>query len=429
MSNKILLGLGVLVVALLLTVFVMKDKFSSRNATSVAVEKVEKRSITETVSTNGKIYPVKEVKLSVEVPGEVTKINVAEGDSVNKGDLLLEINPSTFISSVSRSNAAYKQAQANQASASARLSQANSQFDVISKDYNRKVDLLEKGVISSFEFEQTEASYLSSTGEKEAAAQNVQAAKYQVESALATLGEANENLSRTKLFAPINGIVSKLNVELGEKVVGTGQMAGTELITVADLGQMELQVDVGENDVLRISIGDTAEIEVDAYLDETFTGIVTHIAYSSNYGIDQQITKFQVKIKILPESYAALVQPEKGHAYPFRPGMSAVADILTESINDVITVPIQSVTLRKDEAAESKGKEEKLQVVFVVEDGKAVMKEVKTGVQDDQYIEVTGGLDEGEEVVTGPFRAISKDLSNDDEVVVVSEEELFSSEK
>lgn len=426
MNNKILFILFFVVVVLAGVAIGFKDKFQLRNAEKVAAEYADFRSITEVVSANGKIYPEKEVKLSVEVPGEVTRINVKEGDSVQKGALLLEINPSTFVTSVSRAKAAHNQALANLSGAKARNAQANAQFNIVQKDYNRKIELFNQGVLSAFEFEQIESAFMSSTGEKEAAFQNVEASKFQVQSALASLKEANENLSRTKLFAPISGIVSKLNVELGEKVVGTGQMAGTELITIADLNQMELLVDVGENDVLRISKGDTAEIEVDAYLDDTFMGVVSHIAYSSNALLEQQITKFEVRIKLLPSSYSQLVQPDKGHAFPFRPGMSATADIITNRKDNILSVPIQSVTLRaKDEEGESLI-EEKDQVVFVVEDGMVTTKEVKTSIQDDKYIEITEGIDDSTMVVTGPFKAISKGLENKDKVIVVEESELFS---
>lgn len=424
MSKKLIYILSGIAIALILVVFIGKNKFGDRNILKVAVSNIEKRDLTETVSCNGKLNPIQEVKLSIEVSGEVTKIYVKEGDSVKQGDLLLEINPSNFISSVTRARAAYSQAQSSLASSKARKSQADSQFVIIQKDYERKRELKQQGVISSFEFEQIEAQFYNSLGEKDAVFQSVESAKFQVESALATLQEANENLVRTKLYAPMGGIVSKLKVTQGEKVVGTAQMAGTELITIANLDQMELLVDVGENDVLRISLGDTALVEVDAYIGQKFKGVVSHIAYSSNATLDQQITKFQVRIKLLSDSYKNLVNEEKGHAYPFRPGMSASADIITKRKNDVLVVPIQSVTLRDDENVAT-GLETKRQVIFVIDNDIAVEQIVKTGIQDNKFIEILEGASEGQKVVSAPFRAISKELAKDKKVQIVEEDALF----
>ena len=424
MTKKTLYILAGILVLLLVVAFSLKNKFSDRNIIKVAVQTVGTKNIIETVTGNGKIYPIQEVNLSVEVPGEVIKINVSEGDSVKKGDLLLEVNPANFISTVSRSDAGYKQALANLASSKARLSQAEAQYNVVIIDYERRKKLLEQEVISSTEFEAVKSNFYAAIGEKEAAEQNVEASKFQVESALATLQESQENLARTKLYAPNDGIVSKLSVSVGEKVVGTAQMAGTQLLTIANLDQMQLNVDVGENDVLRISVGDTAEIEVDAYLGEKFKGIVNHIAYSSNATADQQVTKFQVQILLIKDSYKHLIKPEKGHAYPFRPGMSATADIITQRKENTIAVPIQSVTLRekKDEATQI---EEKRQVVFLVKADKAHEVEVKTGIQDDKHIEIIEGLSGEEEVIVAPFRAISRELKDEQSVAVVEEENLF----
>lgn len=422
MSSKLLKILAVVFVVLLLILFVAKKNgwINKQSETNVAVEKVSYRSIVEKVGANGKIYPVKEVKLSVEISGEVTAINVSEGDSVRKGDLLLVLNPNTYSSSVSRANAAYKQALSSKSTAQARNSSAKAQFIIIEKDYNRKKSLKNNGIISEAEFDAVESQYYTALAEKEAASLSVQAAAFSIESAQASLNESREILSRTKLYAPMNGIVSKLNVELGEKVVGTAQMIGTELITIADLDNMELQVDVGENDVLRISVGDTAEIEVDAYLDDKFEGVVSDIAYSSNQSFDQQITKFQVKIKILPSSYQHLVKPSEGHAYPFRPGLSATADILTNRKDNILTVPIQSVTKREDENGKNKR-----QVIYIVKEGKTQEIRVETGLQDDEYIELKTNVAENEAVISAPFKAISKELKDSMLVNVILEEDLF----
>tara|TARA_B110000037_G_C17121672_1_gene506128 strand:+ start:2566 stop:3843 length:1278 start_codon:yes stop_codon:yes gene_type:complete len=422
MSNKLLKILAtVLVLLIVLTIVAKKMGFiENRDKTKVTVEKIERRDILEKVGTNGKIYPVREVKLSVEVPGEVTKILVAEGDSVKKGDLLLVLNPSTYSTAVSRARAVYNSALSGLSTANARNFTSQAQYIIVEKDFTRKEKLHLSGVISDSEFDIVESQYYTSLGEKKAASQNVQAAKYSIASANASLEEANQVLTKTKLFAPLDGIVSKLNVELGERVVGTAQMIGTELITIADLNHMELQVDVGENDVLRISVGDTAEIEVDAYLDDKFVGIVSHIAYSSNQGFDQQVTKFQVKIDLLASSYQHLVKPAEGHAYPFRPGLSATADILTNKKINIITVPIQSVTKREDDNGQNKR-----EVIYIVENERTKEIKVKTGFQDDEYIEITSELQENLPVISAPFKAISKELKDSMIVQIVLKEDLF----
>ncbi len=425
MKNKNLKILAGITALLIIAVIVAKKTgfIENRDKIKVAVEKIARRSIIEKVGTNGKIYPVKKVKLSVEVPGEVTQILIQEGDSVKKGDLLLVLNPSTFSTTVSRANAAYNSALSGLSTAKARYSTAQAQFIIVQKDFDRKQKLHQNNIISDAEFDMVESQYYASLGENEAASQNVEAAKYNIQSAKASLKESKEMLTKTKLYAPMNGIVSKLNVELGEKVVGTAQMLGTELITIADLDHMELQVDVGENDVLRISIGDTAEVEVDAYLDDKFLGIVSHIAYSSNQGFDNQVTKFQVKIKLLASSYKHLVKPKQGHSYPFRPGLSATADILTNKKSNIITVPIQSVTKREDD----NGKNER-QVLYVVKNNRTKEIIVKTGIQDDEYIEITSKIDLDNEVVFAPFKAISKELKDSLLVEIVAEKNLFGEE-
>ena len=421
MTKKIFIILGLVFLVLLTIVIIKRDSFSNRNASKVVIEAANERSIIQSVTANGKIYPFKEVKLSLELPGEVTNIYVQEGDSVKTGTLLLEIKADNYVSSVSQSNAAYKQAQANLATAKARLSQAEAQLLIVSKDYNRKKDLFTKKVISALEMEGAETQYLASINEKEAAIQNVKANNFQVQSAMAGLDQTQDNLSRTKLYAPMSGIVSKLNVEQGEKVVGTATMAGTELITISEFSELELKVEVGENEVLQINKGDTALIEVDAYLGEEIKGIVSQVAYSSNALIDQQVSKFEVKMKLLQSSYQHLITED--NKLPFRPGMSATAEIITNIKKDILSVPIQSVTLR--DLNEEDNNDEKVQVVFLENEGVISMKEVKTGIQDDTYIEILSGITKGEKVVTAPFKAISKELKVDEKVTVVSEDELY----
>lgn len=421
MTKKLIFILGAIFLLLLAVVIVKKDSFSNRNATNVVVESTSKRSIVQSVTANGKIYPFKEVKLSLELPGEVTNIYVQEGDSVKVGTLLLEIKADNYVSSVSQSNAAYKQAQANLSTAKARLSQAEAQLLIVEKDYNRKKDLFSKKIISALEMEGVETQYLSAKNEKEAAIQNVKANGFQVQSALSGLDQTQDNLSRTKLYAPMSGIVSKLNVEQGEKVVGTATMAGTELVTISEFSELELKVEVGENEVLQIKKGDTALIEVDAYLGDEIKGVVSQVAYSSNAILEQQVSKFEVKIKLLPSSYQHLITEDI--KLPFRPGMSATAEIITNIKREILSVPIQSVTLR--DLNEDDNDDEKTQIVFTESNGVIAIKEVKTGIQDDTYIEILSGIEEGEKVVSAPFKAISKELKADDQVNIVSEEELY----
>lgn len=421
MSKKLLIIISVVFILLVSVAIAFKKKFSDRNASIVVVEQAQFRSLTESVSANGKIYPFKEVKLSLELPGEVSNIYIQEGDSVVNGDLLLEIEADNYIASVSQSNAAYNQALANLSTSKARLSQAEAQFKIIETDYNRKKQLFENEIISAVEYEASQSQYFTALGEKEAAFQAVEAGKYQVQSAQAGLQQTQENLSRTRLYAPMDGIISKLNVEKGEKVVGTAQMAGTELVTVADFKEMELKIEVGENEVLQISKGDTALIEVDAYLGEEILGLVNQVAYSSNALIDQQVTKFEVKITLIKSSYEKLITEER--LLPFRPGMSATAEVITQRKDHILCVPIQCVTLR--DLNEEDDFEEKTAVVFVHKDGQVFLKEVTTGIQDDTYIEILDGIEEGEEVVSAPFKAISKELENEKLVNVVSEDELY----
>jgi HlyD family secretion protein len=421
MSKKLLIIISVVFILLVSVAIAFKKKFSDRNASIVVVEQAQFRSLTESVSANGKIYPFKEVKLSLELPGEVSNIYIQEGDSVVNGDLLLEIEADNYIASVSQSNAAYNQALANLSTSKARLSQAEAQFKIIETDYNRKKQLFENEIISAVEYEASQSQYFTALGEKEAAFQAVEAGKYQVQSAQAGLQQTQENLSRTRLYAPMDGIISKLNVEKGEKVVGTAQMAGTELVTVADFKEMELKIEVGENEVLQISKGDTALIEVDAYLGEEILGLVNQVAYSSNALIDQQVTKFEVKITLIKSSYEKLITEER--LLPFRPGMSATAEVITQRKDHILCVPIQCVTLR--DLNEEDDFEEKTPVVFVHKDGQVFLKEVTTGIQDDTYIEILDGIEEGEEVVSAPFKAISKELENEKLVKVVSEDELY----
>lgn len=454
MNNRIIY-IAVAVVAVLIGVVVIGKKqgwLGKGDTQNVAVEKAAKRSLIETVTASGKINPQTEVKLSSEVSGEVIQLNVQEGDSVKKGQLLCVINPSIYEAIVTQATASVNQFKANLASANASYIQAKAALENAKRNFERNEQLHNSKVISDMEFEASKLQYEQAQSNLATVNEQVNAGAFTVKSAEAQLKQAQDNLLKTKIYAPISGTVSLVNVKLGERVVGTAQMAGTEIIRIADLDNMQAEVDVNENDVLRISLGDTAEIEVDAYIKKKFKGIVSQISYSATNTINQvvstsQATNFTVEIKLVKESYADLIIPEKGKKYPFRPGMSATVDIKTESRDDVLTVPIQSVTTReqkdiadKDEdfAKTEKGKKtaktgadksELKEIVFVVENGKAVAKEVKTGIQDANYIEITEGVKEGESIVSAPFKLISKTLENGDLVKVVDEKELFKDEE
>jgi HlyD family secretion protein len=414
-NNKILKFLLPIVIVLILIAVVGKKAgwFGKALTVKVAVENAQKRTIIESITANGKIQPEKEVKISPDVSGEIVELTVKEGDSVEKGQLLLRIKPDIYISQKDRSLAAIS-------SARARLAQSEAQFTQAELAYKRSKQLYDEQTVSKSDFEQAEATYTVAKSE-------VDAAKYSVVSAEASVKEANENLIKTSIYAPMSGTVSMLLVELGERVAGTNLMAGTEMLRVADLSRMEAQVQVNENDIPRVKLGDTALIEVDAYLDQKFKGIVTEIANSAKTtGVSaDQVTNFDVKILILPQSYQKLVTA--GDKNPFRPGMSATVDIRTQSKSDVLTVPIQSVTTRTDTAKIAGTPSEKdIRTLVFVTDGKyALAKDVKTGIQDNSYIEILSGVTENEQVISAPFSAISKKLSDSTLIEVVKKEVLF----
>lgn len=450
-NNKVLIWLGI-GLAVLLVIAVAGKKlgwFGQGDVLQVAVEKVAKRSLVETVTASGKVVPQTEVKLSSEVSGEVIQLNVHEGDSVRKGKLMAIVNPAIYEAIVTQATAGMNQFKANLASAKATSIQAKVAFDQAKRTLERNEKLHNENVIADAEFEASKLQYDQANANYQTSLEQVNAASFSVSSAEAQLKQAHDNLKKTNITAPIDGIVSLVNVKLGERVVGTAQMAGTEIIRIADLNNMQAEVDVNENDVLRISLGDTADIEVDAYINKKFKGVVTQVSYSATNTINQvistsQATNFTVKIKMLKESYAGLIKPELGKKFPFRPGMSATVDIKTESRDNVLTVPIQSVTTREEkdlkekdadfaktkkaEKAAAGAKKELQEIVFVTEKGKVVAKPVKTGIQDASYMEITSGLTEGETVVKAPFKLISKTLKDGSTVKVVEEKDLFKDE-
>jgi len=380
----------------------------------VFTQKLGKVDIVETVTASGKIQPEKEVKISSDVSGEIIELPVKEGQQVKKGNLLVKINPDLYQSGLKRARASLQNSKAS-------LSQASSRLIAAEQDFKRKKQLFEKGIISKADFQASETNY-------KVAVANKNSARFTVASAIATLNEAKDNLARTTIYAPISGTISRLNVELGERVVGTKQMTGTEIMRIANLNNMEVEVDVNENDIVKLKVGDSANIEVDAYLKEKFKGIITEIANSADNklaGADQ-VTNFKVKIRILENSYRHLMQNKPKGFSPFRPGMTASVDIITNVKKNILAVPISAVTVRSDTTSVKKNKKrekmthsnKKFEVVFVNDKGKAKIKVVETGIQDDNNIEILKGLSEGDEIITGPYKLVSKTLKSGNRVQV-----------
>jgi HlyD family secretion protein len=443
-SNRwIYISLGTFVI-LMLVLFVGKSQgwIGKEKATEVVFAKATQGTIIEKVSASGKIQPETEIKIAPEVSGEITDILINEGDSVKKGQLLLKIRPDKIQTVLDQTIASYNNTKAMSSQAEAALGRAQAQFEQTELSYKRNQDLYKQKVISEADFQKAEAEYNVAKQDLEAARQSLKAANFSVISAQARVKEAQENLYLTKIYAPESGIISKLNVEVGERVVGTLQMAGTELLRIADLQKMEVRVDVNENDIIRVSRGDTATIDVDSYsqLERKFTGIITEIANTANpTTTPDAVTEFEVRIRILQESFDYL-QKEKKVKVPFRPGMTASVDIITDRKSNILTIPLSAVTTRNsndknpnvskspdEEEQNSQEKEDKVEetkeVVFVNKGGKVKLVEVKTGISDYENIEIISGLNKGEEVVSGPFQAISQKLKDGDAVVKSKEKE------
>jgi len=450
MKKKWIIIISVIVVALLTVLIVLKKQgvLGEEKLTKVTVEEVSLRTIIETVTANGKIQPEKDIRVSPFIGGEVIELTVKEGDQVKSGQLLAKIDPEAYQTAYARSEAALNSQRASVANAKAGLSQAKAEFVQSKLDYDRNEKLWKNEVISNADFEKIKANFQVSESRVKAAEENLKSAQYQVKSSEASLREAKENLTRTAVFAPQDGTVSKLSVEKGERVQGASQFsAGTELMRIANLNNMEVHVEVNENDIVRVAIGDTCIIEVDAYLKEEFKGLVTEIATSANtQGTSaDQVTNFDVKILMLSDSYKHLSDNKPANFSPFRPGMSASVDIQTNVKINVPCVEIAAVTTRadttgrristyekrkkKDEDKSVTEKKELKEYVFVYEEGIAVMHEVKTGVQDNKYIEIESGLEKGALVITGPYAAVSKKLKNRDKVEKTSKEDVFKNKK
>ncbi|MDB5198941.1 MAG: HlyD family efflux transporter periplasmic adaptor subunit [Chitinophagaceae bacterium] len=446
-----LVGVIILLVILKVTGVIGKDE-----GIKVSTEKVTKRTIVETVNASGKVYPEVEVKLSPDISGEIVELNVVEGDSVKKGQVLARIYADIYATQRDQASAVVNQQQAQVANVSASIEALRAQLDQAKKTYDMQKQLFDDKVISRSEFNTADAAYKAAQANFNAAKQNIRGSQAGVQSARAALSKANKDISRATLVSPMDGIVSLLNVKKGERVVGSSMMAGTEMMRIADLRKIEVRVDVGENDIPKIHLGDSATVEVDAYNDRKFKGIVTQIASSNNGAASLQtttgtdVTNYKVYIRLLPESYQDLMDPAKAKSFPFRPGMSASADIQTKTHENRLAVSINAVTTRdKNDTTNSKDytvqknkdevnanektnadADELEEVVFVLQkDGTVKKNKVRTDIQDINYIEILGGLNEGDEVITGPYDIVSKTLKQGNKVKVVPKSELFDKKK
>ena len=450
-SNKIWLILGGVVVLLGGGLAVAKQKgwIGKEPSTEVEFTKAKKTDIIERVSASGKIQPEVEVKLSPDVSGEIVGLYVTEGDSVRAGQLLLKIKPDNYESLLARAEAQVNSAKASVEQSKSGQSQSESRLLKAKIDYDRNKKLHDDKVISDADFDQFNSQYLVAKQDVESTKANVLAATFNVKSSEAALKEARANLTKTTIYAPQSGTVSKLNVELGERVVGTSQMAGTELLRIANLNKMEVRVNVNENDITRVSMNDTVIIDVDSYSasGRKFKGIVYEIASSAN-GLgtaaaaavsSDAVTEFEVKIRVLRSSYSDLIVGKR--SYPLKPGMTASVEIITDRKNGVLSVPLATVTTRdptlKPEGDKKEGesdnnqepekviKKDKIkEVVFVMDkDSKAKLREVKTGISDFENIEILSGLKEGETIISGPYITVSKKLKEGELVMKKKVEE------
>ena len=441
----ILIGLVGLIV--LLVVLKVTGVFGKDEGIKVTAEKAQKRTITEIVNASGKVYPEIEVKVSPDISGEITELTVQEGDSVKKGQIVARIYADIYSIQANQAASGVAQSQAQVANSQAALDALKAQMDQSEKTYKMQKQLFDDKVISANEFNVADAGYKAAVANYNAAKQGIRGGQAAVQSAQSNLAKANKDLSRTAVLAPMNGVVSLLSVKKGERVVGSNLMSGTEMLRIADMSKIEIRVDVGESDIPKVHLGDSAIVTVDAYTDRKFKGMVTQIASSNNGASTQSalantstdVTNYKVYIRLLPESYADLLGKT---SYPFRPGMSASADIQTKTNSNVLSVPINAVTTR--EKTDSTKMEKKPVdgvaaitttddldiVVFILnKDGTVSKAKVKTSIQDINYIEITEGLKENDEVITGPYDIVSKTLKEKDKVKVVDKKELFTQKK
>jgi HlyD family secretion protein len=421
----------------------------NKGGIKVSTEKAAKRTIIETVNASGKIYPEVEVKISPDISGEVTELNVEEGDSVKKGQVLARIYADIYALQRDQAASVVNQSSATVDNSKAALEALKANLDQAQQTYNRNKTLFDQKVISKSELENYEAVYRSAQANYNAAQQNIKSLQAGVQTSQTGLTRANKDLSRTTLTAPMDGVISSLKIKKGERVAGNSFNVGTEMMTVADMSILEVRVDVGENDIVKVNIGDSVDIEVDAYNNRKFKGVVTKIASSTasaaSSSASNDVTNYEVRIRLDKESYKDIANQK----FPFRPGMNASADIKTRRVDNVLAVPITAVNARvkgSDKSMADKKKEDEKnkpddnqmdetktpandeleEVVFVLQkDGKVKKAVVKSGVQDINYIEILSGLAEGDEVITGPYNAISQTLKDGSKVKVVPKDKLF----
>ena len=446
---------GVLLVILIVAV----KTCSGDEGIEVSTEVAKLRNITEIVSANGKVQPETEVKISSDVSGEIVELFVKEGDRVKKGDLLCRIKPDIYESALDRANATVNSTKASMQNMMAQLEQGKANLANAEANFSRNKKLFDQQVISQQDFDASKAQYESAKATVKALEESVKGAEFNINSVQASMKEASTNLAKTYIYAPVDATVSKLNKKRGERVVGTATMEGTEIMRLANLNEMEVNVDVNENDIIRVKKNDTALIEVDAYNDRKFKGMVTEVANSANTtGLNaDQVTNYTVKIRVLRESYLDLIT--EATPVVFRPGMSASVEVLTRKVKGALSIPIQAVTTRTDslqkpvgaimDVKPSEDDEDGIKVetgkdkketkeddkdkkprpcIFVLRDGKAKIVFVKTGIQDNEYIQIMEGLNDKDEVISSPYGAISKQLYHNVEVKKVDKDKLFKIE-
>jgi HlyD family secretion protein len=429
--KKIIIVLSVLVLLLIVWQLVRGKK---EVGFKVVAEKASLRDITELVSASGKIYPEVEVKISPDVSGEVIEMSVELGDTVIQGQLLCRINPELYESALEQMKATVNNSRASLANTESQLYRIKALFKQQEQNFKRQQKLYAEKVISDSEFEAAQSQFLAAKADLESGEKSILAAKYSVQSAEARLEESRRNFGRTSIYAPINGIVTAMNIEQGERVVGTSQMAGTEIMRISQLDRMEIRVDVNENDIIRIKKGDTAQISVDAYPKLLFKGKVSQVARSiktSSVGAssDAQAVSFEVRIQIDSNSFKQLVQQSGQQA--FWQGMTGSVDVFTKMEKSVLTVPIGAVTMREvseiesDKEIKSSAANERVEVVFVVNKDKAEARRVKTGIQDGNFIQILSGVKEGEKIISGPYGVLSVLLKNGSSIKLTTQEELF----
>lgn len=443
---------GLLIIIVGLVVAKKKGWIGEEDGIKVAVEQVTQRTIIETVNASGRIFPEVEVKVSSDVSGEITELTVLEGDSVKRGQVVARIYADILGTQQQQAAAVVSQQRFQVANVDAQIAGLQSAVEVAQANYDRQKKLLTDKVISQSEFEQADNQLRNANANLNAALRNRESVQAGVRSAQANLERASKDVSRTTIVAPMDGVVSLLNVKKGERVVGTAQMAGTEMLRIADMRRIEIRVDVTENDIPKVNIGDSAVITVDAYINRKFKGIVYQVASSQTGAATaaatssvttNEVTNYKVFITLLPESYADLIDPDKPNRFPFKPGMTASADIQTFRKENILSIPLNAVTTRERDENDKESKEKTANpfsdteddtrdvVVFVYDPAtkKVVKTKVKTGIQDTRYIEVMQGVSSGQQVVAEPYTAISKLLKDGTKVVVVEKEKLFEVKK